>query len=165
MFSKVPVPAELIDQLEMQFAPPGHEVFQLTPSAFHDHASFFYNSLGQPRITYDSFWDIYRRILHLFPANQGQREDSDDLMAALDLHFETMARVSNEEVLLLPGMAELRQAGRVVGDIEIAGPSNIPVAEFTDESESDSTSEHSQQQDAGNESDSNVTRAFFSDEE
>ena len=91
MFSKVPVSAELIDQLEMQFAPPSHEVFQLTPSAFHDHASFFYNSLGQPQITYDSFWDIYCRILHLFQANQGQQGDSDNLIAALDLHFETMA--------------------------------------------------------------------------
>ena len=126
----------------MQFAPPDHEVFQLTPPAFDQHASLFYNSLGRPQISYDSFWDIYRQILRLFQVNEGQPEDTRSLVNTLaeelNSHFDTIARISNEGVSLLPGMEELRQGGRVVGDTGgSSGFSNIPAAEFTDESGSD----------------------------
>ena len=125
----------------MQFAPPDHEVFQLTPPAFNEHATLFYNSLGRPQVSHDSFWDIYRQILHLFHVNGGQPEVTgssvNTLTEELDSHFDTIARISNEEVQLLAGMEELRQGGRVVGDPGGAGTSNIPAAEFTDESSSE----------------------------
>jgi hypothetical protein len=152
MFSKLPVPAELLNELEVQFAPPDHEVFQLTPPAFDQHASLFYNSLGRPQVSYDSFWDIYRQILHLFQVNEGQPEDmptvslANTLAEELDSHFDTIARISNEGVSLLPGMEELRQGGPVVGDtgdVGSSGPSSIPVAVFTDESGSEGDGDES----------------------
>lgn len=73
--------------------------------------------------------------------NEGQPEDTgssvNTLAKELDSHFDTIVRISNEEVLLLPGMEELLQAGRVVGDIGNPGSSSIPAAEFTDESGSE----------------------------
>jgi len=96
----------------VQFAPPDYEVFQLTPPAFNQHATLFYNSLGQPQISHDSFWDIYRQILQLFQVNEGQPEDIgssvNTLAKELDSHFDTIAHISNEEVSLLLGMEELR---------------------------------------------------------
>ena len=49
------VPMELLDHLEDQYIPCNHPVFELTPPIFHEHASTFYNVMGSPVITIDTF--------------------------------------------------------------------------------------------------------------
>ncbi|KAJ7300659.1 hypothetical protein DFH08DRAFT_919235 [Mycena albidolilacea] len=58
---KIPVDADLLDQMEAQFAPPDHEVFQLTPPEFDHWANVYYDEMSRPLVTHDSFWDLEHR--------------------------------------------------------------------------------------------------------
>ena len=59
-------------------------------------------------------------------------------MPAIQEHFESIPRVIDEEVALLPGMKELRQGGNVVGDALVEEyDDNISCASFTDSSDDD----------------------------
>jgi hypothetical protein len=73
---------------------------------------------------------VYRQLL------QGFREKDDVLAPVLVSHFDSVARVDAEELLLLPGMKELRVGDNVVGDVE--NNSDGLCAEFTDDSDPDS---------------------------
>lgn len=123
---QIPVPLELIDRFEAEFAPPDHEVFQLTPPEFHLHASSFYDTLGQPPITCDTFWAVYRQVLDCF------KMADDALLPVVEGLFETVRRVEEDRVELLQGQKELRMGDKVVGD---DGNSDIYFADITDSSD------------------------------
>jgi hypothetical protein len=74
---------------------------------------------------------VYRTLLHAF-----QQED-DDLAPILASHFDSVARVDAEALPLLPDMKELRVADNIVGKME--NNSDGPRAEFTDDSDAEST--------------------------
>ncbi|KAJ7826088.1 hypothetical protein B0H14DRAFT_3144997 [Mycena olivaceomarginata] len=63
---KIPVDADLLDQMEAQFAPPDHEAIQLTPPEFGHWANVYYDEMNRPLVTHDSFWDVYRGLLDRF---------------------------------------------------------------------------------------------------
>jgi hypothetical protein len=125
---QIPVPLDLIDRFEAEFAPPDHEVFQLTPPEFHMRASGFYDTLGQPPITRDTFWLVYNQVLDCF------KIVDDELLPVVEGLFDTVRRVEEDGVELLPGQKELRMGGKVVGG---DGDSEIYLADITDSSEGD----------------------------
>jgi len=120
---KVIIPPELINRLEAEYAPPSHEVFQLVPPAFHEHATHFYEAIGRPLVTYQSFWGIYRQLHHAFEATI----DLDPVISAIP---DTVNRIDNEKLSLLPEMQELRGGDGVIGN---SGKDDGHVyADFTD---------------------------------
>jgi len=91
--------------------------------------------MGSPAITYDTFWDSYRWLLHSF-VDAGHVTNPDEPLAnVLVGHFGAIEMVDTEEVELLPGMKELRLGGKVVGE-HVGNESDPEYAEFTTDSES-----------------------------
>jgi len=135
---KIPIPAALLDRLEQQYVPRDHPVFELTPPIFHERASAFYEAIGSPVITRDTFWRSYRQLLQCF-VDAGQVTNPDEpLENVLIGHFGRIDRVDKEEVALLEGMKELRQGGNVVGDQHDVGYDSDPeYAALTSDSDSD----------------------------
>jgi hypothetical protein len=137
MSHQIPVPSELIDRLEAEFAPPDHPVFQLTPPLFHERAYDFYCSIGSPVITFQTFWDTYRRLLHCFQ----ELETHDVEMASLISSQRAQTKEVEQDLIpLIEGMKELRQGDRVIGpqpglSIDDGGSD---YASFTDESNDES---------------------------
>ena len=75
-------------------------------------------------MTYQSFWTIYRQLLHAFEAI---RVDLDPVISAVP---DTVNRIDNEELSLLPEMQELRGGDGVIGN---SGKDDGHVyADFTD---------------------------------
>ncbi|KAG1856421.1 hypothetical protein F4604DRAFT_1685451 [Suillus subluteus] len=64
----VPIPGDLIDEVEGIYAPPDHPVFELVPPIFGRHAQDLYASLGKPRVSSKSFWDVYQLMRQQFEA-------------------------------------------------------------------------------------------------
>jgi hypothetical protein len=90
-------------------------VFQLTPPAFHEHAVQFYEALGRPLVAYNTFWGIYRQLLHAFVTS---------LASVISAIPDTVARITNgEELPLLSDMKELRGGDGVIGDAQEVGRS------------------------------------------
>lgn len=139
-FYQIPVPAVLLDRLEQQYVPRDHSVFELTPPIFHERASAFYEAIGSPVITRDTFWRSYRQLLQCF-VDVGQVINPDEpLENVLIGNFGRIDRFYKEEVALLEGMKELRQGGNVVGDqhdVEYDTGSDPEYAAFTSDSDSD----------------------------
>ncbi|KAJ7077337.1 hypothetical protein C8R44DRAFT_836761 [Mycena epipterygia] len=109
---KIPVSMEILNELEAQFAPPDHEVFQLTPPEFDHWANTYYSQMGKPVVMHDTFWDIYRELLAYFtqvPDIEG------DLQIPLSSHNETMRRIDEEEMALLPDQQPLRRVAEMPG--------------------------------------------------
>ena len=98
------------------------------PPAFHERAAYLYEELGRPLVTYNSFWGIYRQLLHFF-------EGIVELDPVISAVPDTVTHIDNEELPLLPEMKELRGGDGVIGN---AGNDDGHVyADFTDSSESD----------------------------
>lgn len=129
---------DLLDRLEGQYVPHDHPVFELTPSVFHERASTFYEAMGSPVITIDTFWHSYRQLLQCFSDVGHVTEPDQPLVNVLDGHFGTVDLVNKENVALLPGMKELRHGGKVVGNQQDVGNESDPeYASFTSDSESE----------------------------
>ncbi|EDR02202.1 uncharacterized protein LACBIDRAFT_332541 [Laccaria bicolor S238N-H82] len=133
---KIPVPTELIDRLEAEFAPPDHPVFQLTPPLFNQRASPFYSSIGSPMITFRTFWDMYRQLLHCF--RQDLETDHDEAMASLISSQRAHTQeVEEDSIPLMEGLRELRQGDQVVGAYNHDGDGS-DYASFTNDSDEES---------------------------
>ena len=90
-FFQVGVPNSLFDEMEEKYAPPDHDVFHLTPPPFDSRANKYYEEMGQPPVSSNSFWNVYQQLLSLFWG----AELSDDLTKVLsDLknHTEQIAK-------------------------------------------------------------------------
>ena len=70
------------DEAEAKWAPPDNPVFQLVPSAFLEHVSSAYETMGRPAVTFDSLWDIFLQLRDLVEGN----EMSDRIESELDAH-------------------------------------------------------------------------------
>ncbi|KAJ7347697.1 hypothetical protein DFH08DRAFT_808478 [Mycena albidolilacea] len=58
------VPPELFDEMEQQWAPADDPVFELAPPVFSGKIQDIYESLGRPKVTSRSFWDVYSAVLN-----------------------------------------------------------------------------------------------------
>lgn len=105
-----------LDCLEERYVPHDHPVFELTPPIFHEHASNFYEEMGSPAITIDTLWHLYCQLLQCFFHADHIMNPDQPLQNALAGHFKAINLVNEENVALLPGMKELCQGGKVVGD-------------------------------------------------
>ena len=126
---------ELLNHLKDQYVPCDYTIFELTPPIFHEHASTFYEEMGSPAITIDTFWHSYCQLLQCFfdVTNPDQ-----PLASVLAGHFGTIDLVNEENVALLPGMKELRHGGKVIEDDKDVGNKSDPkYAVFTSDSESE----------------------------
>ncbi|KAF8200101.1 hypothetical protein BJ912DRAFT_873378 [Pholiota molesta] len=137
---KIGVPDDLLDELEEEYIPSDHPVFQLTPPAFHDRATTFYEAMGSPAVTISSFWNIYRNLLQCF-LDMEASIDAQPVNQAVMAHFGDIQGINNETVPLLPGMEELREGGKVMGnlneDAQDGNESNSEYADFTDKEDED----------------------------
>ena len=69
-FKQIPVPPQILDEMEQLYAPPDHPVFVLVPPAFHERATELYRSIGEPEVTVATFWDIYHSLLERLREHQ-----------------------------------------------------------------------------------------------
>jgi hypothetical protein len=103
----------MLDQMEAQFAPPDHEVFQLTPPEFDHWANIYYERMGKPVITRDSFWNVHCDLLNHF--RQGPDVEA-DLHIPLSSYMETTHRIEEEEIPLLADQQPLRRVAEMHGE-------------------------------------------------
>ena len=106
------MPPELFDEVEQEYAPADHPIFELVPPAFGNCANILYNSIGQPVVQSNTFWDVYRQLLQQFCI-----EEHAVLVAPiLATHCDTVCAMElEEEISLLPNLKELRNGANVVG--------------------------------------------------
>ncbi|KAG1838531.1 hypothetical protein DFJ58DRAFT_733787 [Suillus subalutaceus] len=97
---KVPIPGDLIDEVEGIYTPPDHPVFELVPPIFGRHAQDLYGSLGKPRVSSESFWDVYQLMRQQFEALEGDR----DLTVELS---QSAVHLEDGQVLLIPDLQDL----------------------------------------------------------
>lgn len=89
--------------MEAQYAPPEHAVFELVPKAFDDWAGLYYTKLGQPAVSFATFWDIYKDILAEF---ESQDETKVEFSSMLHTQGSIERTVSTEVLDVLPGMRQ-----------------------------------------------------------
>jgi hypothetical protein len=58
-----------LDEAETRWAPPDDPVFQLVPPAFLKHVSSAYQTLQQPDVSFETFWDIFLELRDLVEVN------------------------------------------------------------------------------------------------
>ncbi|CAK5262397.1 unnamed protein product [Mycena citricolor] len=63
---KIKVKQEHINTVRQQYADPSHDIFQLVPPDFAQLIQSFYVDLGEPSITRETCWEIYRQLLRCF---------------------------------------------------------------------------------------------------
>ena len=95
------------------YAPPDHPVFVLVPPLFHDRATTLYASMGEPVLSSDTFWNVYRQLLHAFD----ERRESDELMSILSIHANEMAQFDHEadKMELIPDLKPFRNGRKILG--------------------------------------------------
>ncbi|KAJ7729286.1 hypothetical protein B0H14DRAFT_3617421 [Mycena olivaceomarginata] len=112
---KIKVRQDAIDTVRRIYAPRDHEVFQLVPPDFGVIISQMYNEIGQPPVTRQSCWDIYRQLLHRFHTLDDIYHIPEDFDAKWGYAL-TMARDNYaKEIELLPNLRPLRNGDSVIG--------------------------------------------------
>jgi hypothetical protein len=134
------VSPSLLDDIEEIYAPPDHPVFKLVPDAFQAHAERYYEQMGDPVITSDTFWQIYQELLQKFK-DHGIIDN--DIILILENHHAHCTAIHEEEpVPILPGLRNLRNGDNVVGAAAVVAAPAVPdssmlfvepeAADFTD---------------------------------
>ena len=109
---QIGVPDSLFDEMEAKYAPPDHNVFQLTPPPFDSCTNKYYEEMGWPPVCSNSFWNVYQQLLALFWGAQ----PSDDLTEVLSDLENRSEQIVKEKVDVLLGLKALRVGVTVVGD-------------------------------------------------
>ena len=134
--------------MEAIYAPPDHAVFTLVPPAFHECATEFYLSIGEPEVTVRTFWDIYRNLLERL-----REPMNDQLTQVLDTFQVNLNNSGSEDVALLPNMERFRLGqpldlggkSTYIGGLDGSVPLNFnrPGAEYALFSDSDDSDDDS----------------------
>ena len=109
---QIDTPAYLFDEMAAIYAPPDHPVFQLVPPLFDDLANQHYADIGQPTITSDNFWDIYRDVLECF-----RRSADEELTAVLANSDRQETAAQDDGLPVLPEMRPFRNGEPVAGNL------------------------------------------------
>ncbi|KAH7904042.1 hypothetical protein BJ138DRAFT_1186917 [Hygrophoropsis aurantiaca] len=136
---KVPVPSELLDEVEAKYAPPDHPVFELVPPIFNQCAHDLYQAMGKPEVSSETFWDVYQQLLQRF---QSTTQENPDMITLLrSSHDDDDASTNVNDIAIIPNLKELRLGANVIGPKGFHG-SEPEYAAFTSEEEnSDNDSE------------------------
>ncbi|KAG2366681.1 hypothetical protein BDR07DRAFT_1479907 [Suillus spraguei] len=105
---KVPIPGDLIDEVEGIYAPPDHPVFELIPPIFGRHAQDLYASLGKPHVSSESFWNVYQLMRQQFEALEGDC----DLTVELS---QSVVHLKDGQVSLIPDLQDLPHNAGLLG--------------------------------------------------
>ena len=122
--------------MEAKYAPPDHDVFQLTPPPFDFRANKYYEEMGRPPVSSNSFWNVYQQLLALFQGAE-KSDNLTEVLSELENHTEQIAK---EKVDVLPGLKPLRLGATVVGEGIGDGSNSESGVEMT-ESEEEETDE------------------------
>ena len=98
--------------MEAKYAPSDHEVFQLTPPPFDSHANKYYEEMGRPPVSSNTFWNVYQQLLACFQGVD-PLDDLTEVLSDLEDHTEQIAK---EKVDVLPGLKPLRLGVTVVSN-------------------------------------------------
>ncbi|KZT61001.1 hypothetical protein CALCODRAFT_428374, partial [Calocera cornea HHB12733] len=85
------------------YAPPGHEVFQLVPDLFNQHAVQLYGLLGEPQVNRGSFWGVYLMMLEGLQTISGR--ELPEIFEVAQERALREAMVKHKYVEVLPGEA------------------------------------------------------------
>ncbi|KAJ7107132.1 hypothetical protein C8R44DRAFT_637746, partial [Mycena epipterygia] len=105
---KVVVTPDLFDEMEATWASPDDPVFNLVPPSFHAQATELYTAMGNPEVTFNTFWIAYGQLLNAFETLAVEEALVTDMEAADD-HFEHAPD-------LIAGQRELRNGDNVIGE-------------------------------------------------
>lgn len=132
---QVAVPPELVDEVEQQWAPEAHPIFQLVDPVIGEKIDLVFTELGSPEVTSQSFWPVYLQVLHGMLVNQQLHPEQQAHCAAANQSAE---RFAAEPIILLPGLRDLREGDTVVGAASGSGApaggiQEEPLGFFSDE--------------------------------
>ena len=142
---QVHVTEELLNEAEQKWACPDDPVFQLTPPDFNAQASVFYEEIGHPPVTSDTFWTVYLRLLRKFEVAAVSDAVKERWKAADDAAFEAnitliqgaplrdsqvLRRADEEELFNSESDAELTEAS-------FSDSSILIYASFSDQDEAE----------------------------
>ncbi|KAE9393107.1 hypothetical protein BT96DRAFT_999737 [Gymnopus androsaceus JB14] len=132
---KVGISPELINELQQEYAPPDHEVFQLTPPIFDDAAQTVYAQMNCPKVNHQSFWVVYRDMLRGLEALATERAY---LQHSVDVHAASLEQMNSENnpinsMELLPN-----QRRRALNDPTVGFHEEQEVKEWEDEEQEES---------------------------
>lgn len=143
---KIHVPPALFDEMEAHFAPPDHPVFELVPLPFHEHVSNIYTTIGQPEVTIETFWNVFRELLERL------REEPNEQFTEVITNYDIAPQL--DPMPLLPNLEAFRLGQPLnpgpnlhyIGGLDSAPSTSIrPVPEYadftTDEDEDESEDE------------------------
>ncbi|KII92463.1 hypothetical protein PLICRDRAFT_678606 [Plicaturopsis crispa FD-325 SS-3] len=102
--------SSLFDEMEQQWAPPEHPIFQLVPPTFAAQANELYRQLGNPLVSGDTFWAVYRSLLQAF-----RPFSNTPLLADVLGDPSALPEGELEMIQILPNLRELRNGDAVVG--------------------------------------------------
>lgn len=145
----------VIDDVEAEWAPPDHPIFDLVPEVFRERIDGYLQELGNPVVNAETFWIVYVSILARFVSlDDGQVLDP-TIQNAVSQHVISEQGVIAEPVAIIPGLRQLRQGDRLVGNQLLQPPEDVeghPVfdqggdmvgyADFTDKEEELEEDEH-----------------------
>ncbi|EJD32863.1 hypothetical protein AURDEDRAFT_77405 [Auricularia subglabra TFB-10046 SS5] len=66
---KIAVPDNMLAEVEANYSPPSHPVFQLVPTWFSAYIEAAYNSLGRPEVSIETLWDVFVSLLNAVQDN------------------------------------------------------------------------------------------------
>ncbi|KAI1781732.1 hypothetical protein LXA43DRAFT_1036355 [Ganoderma leucocontextum] len=145
---KIEVPMHVIDNVEAEWAPPDHPIFQLVPLLFRERIDGHLQDLGNPAISADSFWIVYLSVLGRFVSPDDGHILDRTIQTAISQHVISERQAISEPIAIIPGLRQLRQGDRLVGNQLLQPPRTVEVqpvfddegdmvgyAEFTDEEE------------------------------
>ncbi|KAH9856695.1 hypothetical protein C2E23DRAFT_866064 [Lenzites betulinus] len=103
---KIPVPPELFDEVQQQWAPANHPVFELVPPYLEQRLSEIFALLGSPAITSESFWPVYLQVTQHFALDNQDVEEQALLHASI---ASSGSYIPEEPIVLTPGLHDIQE--------------------------------------------------------
>ncbi len=99
----MPVPNDLLEEMENEWAPPSHPVFRLVPNDFELQVQNLYTMLGAPPVSHSSFLEVFRQLRDAFQPYEPEYP----LATYIHSHDRDHDR-EQESVAILLGLKKLR---------------------------------------------------------
>ena len=148
----------IIDEVQKEWAPPDHPIFQLVPDVFQERIDTYLRDLGNPILNADTFWVVYVSVLARFVSPDDRRVLDPSIQDAVSQYAMSEPDVVADPMEIIGGLRPLRQGDRLVGNPLLQPSPNVgahpvyndvgdmvgfaDVAEFTDEEDELDGDEH-----------------------
>lgn len=131
------MPEELLQEMENEWAPPDHEVFQLVPPEFDYHAQNLYATIGSPVVDHKSIILVFRRLRDAFLPFEVEHPLA-RYAASLDQEYDR----EQHGVAIIPGLRDMRpgdELGNNRGFWQWVNDDELPRIEVEETVEEDSS--------------------------